>query len=187
MAGDSRPDCCAGSSMATGTGRRGPQASSVSFSSSLGGAVAILGPYVAPYSPTALVGLPLDSPSREHLLGTDQLGRDVLSRVLNGGRSVLILATLAVIVTFVVGGPAGDACGLSRREPGRRAEPGCRRHDVDPAANPGADLHLRRWLVQSLDCPAHRSCHRAARLPHHPRRHPVRLGAGFHPGGAGAR
>ena len=77
----------------------------------VGGAVAILGPYVAPYSPTALVGLPLDSPSAEHLLGTDQLGRDVLSRVLNGGRSVLILATLAVIVTFIVGGPLGMLAG----------------------------------------------------------------------------
>ena len=53
----------------------------------MGGAVAILGPYVAPHSPTALVGLPLDSPSGEHWLGTDQLGRDVLSRVLYGGRS----------------------------------------------------------------------------------------------------
>jgi peptide/nickel transport system permease protein len=77
----------------------------------IGGAVAILGPYVAPHSPTALVGLPLDSPSGEHLLGTDQLGRDVLSRVLNGGRSVLLLATLAVIVTFIVGGPLGMLAG----------------------------------------------------------------------------
>jgi ABC-type dipeptide/oligopeptide/nickel transport system permease subunit len=77
----------------------------------VGGAVAILGPYVAPHSPTALVGLPLDAPSREHVLGTDQLGRDVLSRVLNGGRSVLILATLAVIVTFIVGGPLGMLAG----------------------------------------------------------------------------
>jgi peptide/nickel transport system permease protein len=77
----------------------------------MGGAVAILGPYVAPHSPTALVGLPLDSPSGEHWLGTDQLGRDVLSRVLYGGRSVLILATLAVIVTFIVGGPLGMLAG----------------------------------------------------------------------------
>ena len=110
MAADSRPQYRAGSSW-----RRallgGPQANSASFSSSLGAAVAILGPYVAPYSPTALVGLPLDSPSAEHLLGTDQLGRDVFSRVLNGGRSVLILATLAVIVTFIVGGPLGMLAG----------------------------------------------------------------------------
>lgn len=77
----------------------------------LGAAVAILGPYVAPYAPTALAGLPLDPPSAEHWLGTDQLGRDVLSRVLHGGRSVLILAALAVVVTFVVGGPLGMLAG----------------------------------------------------------------------------
>jgi peptide/nickel transport system permease protein len=73
----------------------------------IGGAVAIFGPYVAPYSPTSLAGLPLDPPSSEHWLGTDQLGRDVLSRVLNGGRSVLILSVLAVVVTFAVGAPLG--------------------------------------------------------------------------------
>jgi peptide/nickel transport system permease protein len=73
----------------------------------VGGAVAILGPYVAPHSPTALVGVPLAPPSSEHWLGTDQLGRDVLSRVLNGGRSVLLLSSLAVVITFVVGGPLG--------------------------------------------------------------------------------
>ena len=76
-----------------------------------GGAVAILGPYVAPYSPTALVGVPLSPPSNQHWLGTDQLGRDVLSRVLNGGRSVLLLSALAVVVTFAVGGPLGMLAG----------------------------------------------------------------------------
>jgi peptide/nickel transport system permease protein len=78
----------------------------------VGSAVAILGPLVAPYSPTSLVGLPLDPPSNEHWLGTDQLGRDVLSRVLNGGRSVLVLAALAVVVTFAVGAPLGMLAGF---------------------------------------------------------------------------
>ncbi len=73
----------------------------------LGAGVAILGPYFSPYSPTALVSLPLDPPSADHWLGTDQLGRDILSRVLHGGRSVLILAALAVVVTFAIGGPLG--------------------------------------------------------------------------------
>ena len=77
----------------------------------VGGAVAILGPFVAPHSPTALAGVPLAPPSNEHWLGTDQLGRDVLSRVLNGGRSVLLLSALAVVVTFVVGGPLGMLAG----------------------------------------------------------------------------
>lgn len=78
----------------------------------LGAGIAILGPYLAPYSPTSLVGLPLDPPSGDHWLGTDQLGRDVLSRVLHGGRSVLILAALAVVVTFAIGGPLGLLAGF---------------------------------------------------------------------------
>jgi peptide/nickel transport system permease protein len=78
----------------------------------LGMAVALLGPLIAPYSPYALVGLTLDSPSSSHWLGTDQLGRDVLSRVLSGGRSVLLLAVGAVLVTFIVGGPLGMVAGL---------------------------------------------------------------------------
>jgi ABC-type dipeptide/oligopeptide/nickel transport system permease subunit len=76
-----------------------------------GAAVALLGPYVAPYAPTSLVGLPLDPPTAHHWLGTDQLGRDVLSRVLYGGRSVLILAAIAVVVTFAIGGPLGMLAG----------------------------------------------------------------------------
>jgi peptide/nickel transport system permease protein len=77
----------------------------------IGLGIALLGPYVAPYSPYALQGLPLDDPSSAHWLGTDQLGRDVLSRVLWGGRSVLLLSTLAVAVTFLVGGPMGLIAG----------------------------------------------------------------------------
>jgi len=76
-----------------------------------GVAIAMFGPLVAPYPPTSLVGLPLDPPSGAHWLGTDQIGRDILSRVLNGGRSVLILGLLAVIVTFAVGGPLGMLAG----------------------------------------------------------------------------
>lgn len=78
---------------------------------SFGALVALLGPATAPYPPTSLAGLPLDPPSAEHWLGTDQLGRDVLSRVLNGGRSVLLLAALAVAVTFAIGGPLGMLAG----------------------------------------------------------------------------
>lgn len=77
----------------------------------IGAGVAIFGPYLAPYSPTSLIELPLDPPSADHWLGTDQLGRDVLSRMLHGGRSVLILAALAVIVTFAIGGPLGLLAG----------------------------------------------------------------------------
>src|SRR5690242_5342683 len=48
--------------------------------------LALAGPWFSPYSPTDTMALPLDAPTTEHLLGTDGLGRDVLSRYLHGGR-----------------------------------------------------------------------------------------------------
>lgn len=70
-------------------------------------AFAFVGPFVAPYSPTEIVGLPFAGPSSHHLLGGDALGRDVLSRLLCGGWRVLILATLAVILGVGMGTVAG--------------------------------------------------------------------------------
>lgn len=74
--------------------------------------VIVFGPYVAPYSPTAIVGDLLEGPSGAHVLGTDQLGRDVLSRLLNGGRSILLLPILAVAIAFVVGTTLGLLAGF---------------------------------------------------------------------------
>ena len=65
--------------------------------------IAILGPILAPYSPTALLGGPFAAPSGSHLLGTDLLGRDVLSRFLSGGRTVFGLG-LAATALGVTGG-----------------------------------------------------------------------------------
>ncbi len=47
--------------------------------------VAAIGPFVAPYSSTSFVTAPFAKPSRDYVLGGDTLGRDVLSRVLDGG------------------------------------------------------------------------------------------------------
>ncbi len=58
-----------------------------------------------PYSPTAISGARLEGPSLEHWLGTDHLGRDVMSRLIWGTRTVLLLAPLA---TFL--GELGGAC-----------------------------------------------------------------------------
>lgn len=74
--------------------------------------IIIFGPAVAPYSPTAIIGDLLEAPSRAHLLGTDVLGRDVLSRLLYGGRSILILPILAVAIAFVIGTTLGLLAGL---------------------------------------------------------------------------
>jgi peptide/nickel transport system permease protein len=70
--------------------------------------IMIIGPFVAPYDPTAIgVGIPASPPSWQHLLGTDELGRDVLSRFLTGGSSVLLVPLVAITIAFVVGGSMG--------------------------------------------------------------------------------
>jgi peptide/nickel transport system permease protein len=56
----------------------------------------IIGPFVAPYKPNEISDAPVDAPSGKHWLGTDGLGRDILSRVLHGGGSVLLLPLFAV-------------------------------------------------------------------------------------------
>lgn len=65
-------------------------------------ALTIIGPFVAPYPPNAISDAPLLGPSGQHWLGTDTLGRDILSRALNGGGSVILLPLLAVAVAMVI-------------------------------------------------------------------------------------
>jgi len=63
-----------------------------------------VGRFLAPYSPTAInVGPPLSGPSSAHLLGCDDLGRDVFSRFLYGGTTVLLVPLAAVAAALVVG------------------------------------------------------------------------------------
>jgi ABC-type dipeptide/oligopeptide/nickel transport system permease subunit len=76
--------------------------------------VAFAGPYVAPYSPTELAGIPYTTPNGDFWLGTDSLGRDVLSRVLYGGRSVILLAVGATALAYLIGGAIGLFAGYSR-------------------------------------------------------------------------
>jgi peptide/nickel transport system permease protein len=73
---------------------------------------AVLAPVLATHDPAQqdLTGILL-APSAEHWLGTDQLGRDVWSRMLFAGRTDLSIATLAVIVPFVVGTSLGLLAG----------------------------------------------------------------------------
>jgi ABC-type dipeptide/oligopeptide/nickel transport system permease subunit len=76
--------------------------------------VAIIGPWLAPHSTTAPVGIPGEAPGSAHLLGCDFLGRDVLSRLLSGGRSTLLLAGAATALTYLVGVTIGLIAGYSR-------------------------------------------------------------------------
>lgn len=76
--------------------------------------VAAIGPFVLPHAPSEVVGLSYLAPSRSHLLGTDQLGRDVLSRVLAGGWLLLISALVATLIAYTIGGALGMLAGYRR-------------------------------------------------------------------------
>ena len=77
-------------------------------------ALVFIGPFFGPASPTEVVGSPFDSPSRSHLLGTDVLGRDALTRFLHGGRSVVQVAFLSTFLAYAVGVTVGMASGYRR-------------------------------------------------------------------------
>jgi peptide/nickel transport system permease protein len=77
-------------------------------------AVALIGPLVAPHSLAAPVGVPGSPPSSGLPLGTDFLGRDVLSRLLHGGISVLVVSCVATALIYSVGIGIGMTAGLSR-------------------------------------------------------------------------
>jgi peptide/nickel transport system permease protein/oligopeptide transport system permease protein len=66
--------------------------------------IAIFAPLIAPYDPYKLgTGKILEQPSRAHLLGTDQLGRDTLSRVIFGAQTSLIVGLVVVAVSGIIG------------------------------------------------------------------------------------
>jgi peptide/nickel transport system permease protein len=76
--------------------------------------VALVGPFFSPHAPDRPIGVPLEGPTADAPFGTDFLGRDVLSRVLWGGRSVLALAGVATLLAYVGGAVVGLVAGYSR-------------------------------------------------------------------------
>ncbi len=63
---------------------------------------------LSPYDPLAQdLGSRLQGPTAAHLLGTDDLGRDLLSRILHGGGVLLLAAVVPVLVSYLLGVPAG--------------------------------------------------------------------------------
>lgn len=76
---------------------------------------AVAAPWLAPYDPVALDPVArLQGPSAQHLLGTDQYGRDTLSRIVWGGRSSLAVAFAATGFALLVGGGLGVVAGYYR-------------------------------------------------------------------------
>ena len=76
--------------------------------------IAAAAPLVSPYDPLATDwGAILQPPSSAHLLGTDDLGRDVLSRLIWGAQTSLIAGLVAVLIAMVVGVPLGIVAGCT--------------------------------------------------------------------------
>jgi peptide/nickel transport system permease protein len=76
-------------------------------------ALAVVGPWIAPYDPLASdAAHTLEAPSRAHWFGTDQLGRDILSRVVVATRLDLAISVAAVALSFAMGSLAGACAGF---------------------------------------------------------------------------
>lgn len=77
---------------------------------------AVFANVIAPYNPAA-IAIPdrLQGPSLAHLFGTDQLGRDVFSRVVLGARIALEVALIAISLALALGGALGLAAGYGPR------------------------------------------------------------------------
>ena len=73
--------------------------------------IAFAGPFLAPHSPNETIALPGAPVSAALPLGADFLGRDVLSRLLNGGVTVILMACAATIISYLVGVTIGVAAG----------------------------------------------------------------------------
>ena len=73
--------------------------------------MALMAPVIAPYSISAIHTNGLHPPSAQHWLGTDQIGRDYLSRLMSGGRVALLVALIGVSVAVLIGTALGLVAG----------------------------------------------------------------------------
>ena len=77
--------------------------------------VALLAPVISPYDPVHTTSDTLASPTLRHPFGTDQFGRDMLSRVMWGARIVLLAPVVGIGISTIVGVPLGLLAGYSTR------------------------------------------------------------------------
>lgn len=74
-------------------------------------AISLLAPVLAPYDPAASSVIYLSPPGAQNWLGTDELGRDILSRLIYGGQSSLIVGVGAALIAALIGIPVGLCSG----------------------------------------------------------------------------
>jgi len=76
--------------------------------------VAALAPVLAPYDPFRSTGLPLARPTADHLLGTNDLGQDILAQLIYGARSSLIVAVVVTVLSTALSWLVGLVAGAIR-------------------------------------------------------------------------
>lgn len=72
---------------------------------------ALFAPIIAPYPPGAFSGPPFQGPSLSHLLGTNDLGQDIFSRLLYGTRATLVIGFLGALIAVITGTAIGTIAG----------------------------------------------------------------------------
>ncbi len=72
---------------------------------------AALAPWIVPYDPEAISGDPFERPSARHLLGTNDIGQDILSELIYGARISLTMGALAALVAITIGTTVGIVAG----------------------------------------------------------------------------
>ncbi|MFQ5711385.1 MAG: ABC transporter permease [Candidatus Geothermarchaeales archaeon] len=77
-------------------------------------AITLLAPFIAPYDPLERnVGKQFEEPSAQFMMGTDIHGRDVYSRMLHGSRTVMLVASVSMTISMLIGIPLGLLSGYS--------------------------------------------------------------------------
>ncbi|MDQ5855562.1 MAG: ABC transporter, partial [Actinomycetota bacterium] len=78
------------------------------------GTTALAAPLLAPYDPNARTGTPFARPSAAHLLGTNDVGHDLLSELIYGARISLLIGIVAALVATLLGLAVGVVAGYAR-------------------------------------------------------------------------
>ncbi len=75
--------------------------------------IAIMAPYIAPYSPFKIVGMPYEPPCKKFILGTDDIGHDILSQLIYGSRTSLLVGVLGALGSTLMGVLIGLVSGFA--------------------------------------------------------------------------
>ncbi len=76
------------------------------------GALAVLAPFLTPYGPFEYTDAPFSPPSARHLLGTDDVGQDIMTRLVYGGRTSLAVGVAVGVLTAVLSAIWGSVAAL---------------------------------------------------------------------------